>query len=432
MFVLKLARWYLNIPLNPVPDESSNEPSILVSFFENAYQKAASDLEYARQVLVASMEQAPSEDPEHPGESSNEPGQDSSEPGMAVRFFENALEVAKHDLEYAKQVLVDSFVAATAATPEEPDALPAPPSWWVTVADRWLYNDDDEDERGGRRRRRRRSAAPTALATPQAQYSARVDPGGYGRGAVDMRNGVFVVKSSSAWKLEKMQRQSPPVPSAPPEAETFPVESREPSSLHARGSDSEGVPDAAPLSTRTTGRSPPSTPATLAAPDKSAEAVTTTCAICQAPLDGTSSERTLPCGHHYHVGCVEGLASLGVDHACPACRPELPPGSPEQHFEEATRWYFEVQRRVERGDAAWGALGRAHAAIMHVVVESWRAAARQGHGGAQFNLGILHMHGHGVEQNYSEAVRCYRRAALLGNERPPSSVDPSAVGLGMV
>lgn len=45
----------------------------------------------------------------------------------------------------------------------------------------------------------------------------------------------------------------------------------------------------------------------------------------------------------------------------------------------------------------------------------WQPLAAQGHAGAQYNLGLMHYRGQGVEKNYIEAEKWYRLAAAQGN-----------------
>lgn len=49
------------------------------------------------------------------------------------------------------------------------------------------------------------------------------------------------------------------------------------------------------------------------------------------------------------------------------------------------------------------------------AVKWYRKAAEQGHAGAQKNLGICYYNGRGVTQDYYEAVKWYRKAAEQGN-----------------
>ena len=50
------------------------------------------------------------------------------------------------------------------------------------------------------------------------------------------------------------------------------------------------------------------------------------------------------------------------------------------------------------------------------AVKWYRRAADQGDADAQFNLGIVYEKGQGVQQNYAEAAKWYRRAADQGDE----------------
>ena len=101
---------------------------------------------------------------------------------------------------------------------------------------------------------------------------------------------------------------------------------------------------------------------------------------------------------------------------CPLCRGELPAG-PDQLFEEATRRYFVVEARVKRGQTSWGALSTADKREMKAVVQLNKNAAAQGSVEAANNLGIMYNFGRGVQQDYAEAAKWYRRAADQGNAK---------------
>jgi hypothetical protein len=122
-------------------------------------------------------------------------------------------------------------------------------------------------------------------------------------------------------------------------------------------------------------------------PRKGAASEGEECPICLDPV-AVASATTLPCAHVFHAACVAELRKFGVKQACPLCRAPLPPG-PEKLHEEATRRYFVVNRRVERGKASWGALTKTEQQEMNAVVDGWRAAAAQGHAMAQFALGSM-------------------------------------------
>ncbi len=48
-------------------------------------------------------------------------------------------------------------------------------------------------------------------------------------------------------------------------------------------------------------------------------------------------------------------------------------------------------------------------------ITEWRRAAEQGDAPAQYKLGVIYAHGHGVIQDYAEALKWYRLAAEQGN-----------------
>ena len=137
------------------------------------------------------------------------------------------------------------------------------------------------------------------------------------------------------------------------------------------------------------------------------------CAICLDPLAEDGTTLTLPCGHDFHGSCVEGLRARGVAKVCPLCRGELPAG-PDQLFEEATRRLFVVEARVKRGQTSWEALSTADQRELKAVVQLNKNAAAQGSGGAAYNLGFMYANGRGVQQNYVETVKWYRRGAEQG------------------
>jgi hypothetical protein len=136
------------------------------------------------------------------------------------------------------------------------------------------------------------------------------------------------------------------------------------------------------------------------------------CPICLDPL-ASGAVSTLPCTHTFHAACVAGLRSFGLKQVCPLCRAELPPG-PEKLFDEAARRFFDVKRRVDFGEASWGALTKALRREMNEVIGMWRSAADQGHVITQFYLGCAYEEGHGVKQDSVEAARLYRKAADQG------------------
>jgi hypothetical protein len=90
----------------------------------------------------------------------------------------------------------------------------------------------------------------------------------------------------------------------------------------------------------------------------------------------------------FHAACVAELRKFKLKQACPLCRTPLPPG-PDKLHEEATLRYLVFKRRVERGNASWGALTKDEQREIHAVVGGLRAAADQGRAEAQYNLGKM-------------------------------------------
>jgi TPR repeat protein len=123
----------------------------------------------------------------------------------------------------------------------------------------------------------------------------------------------------------------------------------------------------------------------------------------------------------FHAACVAELQKLKLKQACPLCRTPLPPG-PEKLYEEATLRYMVVQRRVERGNASWGALTKDEQRELHAAVGRWRAAADQEHAEAQYNLGLSFDQGRGVAQSDVGAARWLRKAADQGHAEAQSNL----------
>ena len=48
------------------------------------------------------------------------------------------------------------------------------------------------------------------------------------------------------------------------------------------------------------------------------------------------------------------------------------------------------------------------------ALKEWKPLAEDGDGAVQFNLALMYENGHGVPQDYKEAVKCYTLAAEQG------------------
>ena len=155
------------------------------------------------------------------------------------------------------------------------------------------------------------------------------------------------------------------------------------------------------------------------------------CPICLEPLEDLSEDPnfTLPCDHCFHTECVNGLRKSGVSQACPLCRAAIPPG-PEQLYDEATRKYMKMRRRMTRRGGSWSQLRGSELKELLWVSKTWKAAADQGNTHAQYNLACMCRDGHGVEGgvNLGEAARLYRLAASKGHTDAQHNLASLLVG----
>ena len=87
-------------------------------------------------------------------------------------------------------------------------------------------------------------------------------------------------------------------------------------------------------------------------------------------------------------------------------------GVPEDHA-EAVRWYRLAAKQVHQSVAIPDE-GLSDAELENLIAEMERLGPRQGHAGAQFNLGLMYANGAGVLKDDAEAVRWYRLAADQG------------------
>ena len=80
---------------------------------------------------------------------------------------------------------------------------------------------------------------------------------------------------------------------------------------------------------------------------------------------------------------------------------------------EAVRWFRLAAEQVHQSVAIPDE-GLSDAELENLFAEMERSGPRQGHAGAQFNLGVMHAAGEGVLKDEAEAVRWYRLAAEQG------------------
>ena len=112
-----------------------------------------------------------------------------------------------------------------------------------------------------------------------------------------------------------------------------------------------------------------------------------------------------------------GLVARGRKDAAALAERACPQSEEEGLFEK-------TRRLAEQGDAgAQSYLGYMYRSGLGVeqdyaeAVKWYRKAADQGDGDAQCNLGVMYCSGLGVEQDYAEAVKWYRKAADQGRLR---------------
>ena len=68
-------------------------------------------------------------------------------------------------------------------------------------------------------------------------------------------------------------------------------------------------------------------------------------------------------------------------------------------------------------NASWGSLSLKQQQDIEEVVRLWEGAAEKGNANAQYNLGIMYDQGHGVDVNFSKAIKWYEKAAEQGHAK---------------
>ena len=84
-------------------------------------------------------------------------------------------------------------------------------------------------------------------------------------------------------------------------------------------------------------------------------------------------------------------------------------------FKKARGNFQLIKSKVERGSASWGSLNKAAAKKMSDAIQMLKDASAQGHAGAQFFLGVMYDHSHGVKQDYAQAFKWFSKAAKQGD-----------------
>ena len=147
-------------------------------------------------------------------------------------------------------------------------------------------------------------------------------------------------------------------------------------------------------------------------PDRSTAATSTdtTCVIC---LGLAVSPEQLACGHAFCGACLADLRASEVQQSCPLCREALPDGL-DGLFDLATRAYWAITRRVERGELTWE-LPRAEQEEMAEVIVMLTECGVRGRVKAQAILGDIFSHGYGVAADHTRAFEWCEQAAKQGH-----------------
>ena len=152
------------------------------------------------------------------------------------------------------------------------------------------------------------------------------------------------------------------------------------------------------------------------------------CPICldnedDATVDGRGCWMCYACGQMYCGACKGGLVDRSPN--CPTCRAPFA----VSHEEEFKRLWKLVHDRSpgRHTPVAQNSLGTAYDTGDGIeqdyteAVKWYRKAGEQGYAMAQYNLGAMYGFGLGVEQDHTEAVEWYRKAAEQGYMQMRSS-----------
>ena len=142
-------------------------------------------------------------------------------------------------------------------------------------------------------------------------------------------------------------------------------------------------------------------------PDKFKEQVgaeNVVCVICLSAVD--TEVCVLPCGHKFHVSCINGIHAHGVSLKCPLCRSDLP-NTEKAHADCYRRYYTKI-------------VAESKGEIFNdtSLLEDWTVVAAQGQPEAQFMVGMFH-----INSNLDIAESWFSKA-----ETHPSSL----VNLGFI
>jgi hypothetical protein len=134
------------------------------------------------------------------------------------------------------------------------------------------------------------------------------------------------------------------------------------------------------------------------------------CCVCLEGLAETSC--TLPCTHTFHIQCAEDLREFGLN--CPLCRAKLPE-SPAKMCEETTAEILKIRRGNQRRDGTRRPYTKDQLAQLADLLRRMTEAAQQGHGLAQFSLGMFYLQGTITTKDESAAMDWFHKSALNGH-----------------
>jgi len=129
----------------------------------------------------------------------------------------------------------------------------------------------------------------------------------------------------------------------------------------------------------------------------------------------------MPCSHgDCHGSCVMGLRSLGVKAACPTCAATFTLQGAEASFDSGCRLLLHVRegRKSSTSTGAPSSPGRTSCNFTRLLID----AAEQGHSGASFLLGRLHLKGEGFLPSRAEAAKWFLLSGRSGHTGAQSAL----------
>ena len=115
--------------------------------------------------------------------------------------------------------------------------------------------------------------------------------------------------------------------------------------------------------------------------------------------------------------CVALLRRHAEAQACPMmCRADLPPG-PDEVFDKAFKVYVSIAVKIQRGLASWDSLNKDDERDMCGATTMAHEAVFQGHIKTQHMLGDVYYRGHGLKQDFVQALERCTKAGEQGHAR---------------